>query len=87
MRIPTCSTLQTVLTATTVALAVYLFIFPLRSEAQGAQGQNAVCGSTSACSSSNTIGGLAHPSPRTLRRGWARDSRFENAIAASWVSS
>jgi hypothetical protein len=57
MRIATRSTPRTVLTIAVVALATYCAVFPLRSEAQGGEGQNAVCSSTSVCtSSSDTVG-------------------------------
>jgi hypothetical protein len=42
-----------------VALSICSSVFPLRLEAQGSQGQNAVCPSASACSSSNAIGSNA----------------------------
>jgi hypothetical protein len=57
MRLPKFSILQIVLTIAVVALAVCCAVLPQRSEAQGGQGQNAVCSSTSVCtSSSDTMG-------------------------------
>jgi hypothetical protein len=60
MRISTRSTPRIVLTITVIALAIYCAVLPQRSEAQGGQGQNAVCSSTSVCSmSSDAVGTTA----------------------------
>ena len=48
MRIGERSTSQIVLTATAVAFAVWCSVSPSRLEAQGTQGQNTICTSTSA---------------------------------------
>jgi hypothetical protein len=65
---------QIAMTTAVVAFALWCSVFPRQLEAQGTQGQNAVCSSPSVCDmSSNTVGTKAFIDASVFG-GWPRPS-------------